>query len=85
MDFSADIAETLYGDPFALIPSQALEGWRGITRWRPPQGAAAAPHPGGTLDVVVAGGAQEVSVRALEGPPAVEAEVPRAPGRSAHG
>ena len=37
----ADIAETLYGDPFALIPSQALEGWRGISRWRPPQGAAA--------------------------------------------
>lgn len=37
----ADIAETLYGDPFALIPSQALEGWRGITRWRPPLGAAA--------------------------------------------
>jgi hypothetical protein len=37
----ADLAETLYGDPFAMIPSQAMEGWRGITRWRPPQGAAA--------------------------------------------
>lgn len=37
----ADLAETLYGDPFALIPAQALEGWRGITRWRPPEGAAA--------------------------------------------
>lgn len=37
----ADLAETLYGDPFAMIPAQALEGWRGITRWRPPQGSAA--------------------------------------------
>ena len=35
----ADIAEDLYGDPFALIPAQALEGWRGITRLRPPEQA----------------------------------------------
>jgi Hint domain len=26
----ADLAEALYGDPFALIPAAALEGWRGI-------------------------------------------------------
>ncbi len=37
----ADIAEELYGDPFALIPAQALEGWRGIARCRPPMGTAA--------------------------------------------
>lgn len=37
----ADIAETLYGDPFALIPAQAMEGWRGIMRLRPTEGAAA--------------------------------------------
>ena len=33
----ADLAEELYGDPFALIPARALEGWRGIGRCRPPQ------------------------------------------------
>ncbi|MDP4031307.1 MAG: hypothetical protein Q8P60_00375, partial [Pseudorhodobacter sp.] len=32
----ADVAEDLYGDPFALIPARALEGWRGIARCRPP-------------------------------------------------
>jgi hypothetical protein len=32
----ADVAEELYGDPFALVPAQALEGWRGIARRRPP-------------------------------------------------
>ena len=37
----ADLAEELYGDPFALIPAQALIGWRNIDRWRPPEGAAA--------------------------------------------
>lgn len=37
----ADLAEDLYGDPFALIPAQALEGWRGIARCRPPEGAGA--------------------------------------------
>lgn len=37
----ADIAEDLYGDPFALIPARALEGWRGIQRCRPPEAAAA--------------------------------------------
>jgi hypothetical protein len=31
----ADLAEALYGDPFALIPAAALEGWRGITRLAP--------------------------------------------------
>lgn len=31
----ADCAEALFGDPFALIPAAALEGWRGITRVRP--------------------------------------------------
>ncbi|MDO8885278.1 Hint domain-containing protein [Pseudotabrizicola sp.] len=31
----ADVAEDLYGDPFALIPARALEGWRGIERCRP--------------------------------------------------
>lgn len=32
----ADCAEDLFGDPFALIPARALEGWRGIERFRPP-------------------------------------------------
>ena len=36
----ADVAEDLYGDPFALISAQSMEGWRGIVRWRPPEGAA---------------------------------------------
>ncbi|MBN2628960.1 MAG: Hint domain-containing protein [Rhodobacteraceae bacterium] len=35
----ADLAEVLFGDPFALLPAQALEGWRGITRCRPPAGS----------------------------------------------
>ncbi|NEX47587.1 Hint domain-containing protein [Pseudotabrizicola algicola] len=33
----ADCAEDLFGDPFALVPARALEGWRGIERSRPPQ------------------------------------------------
>ena len=37
----ADAAEDLYGDPFALIPARALEGWRGISRCRPPTVARA--------------------------------------------
>lgn len=36
----ADAAEELYGDPFALIPAQALDGWRGIARCRPPGNSA---------------------------------------------
>ena len=28
----SDIAERLYGDPFALVPAAALDGWRGIAR-----------------------------------------------------
>lgn len=31
----SDAAESLYGDPFALIPAAALEGWKGIARLRP--------------------------------------------------
>lgn len=30
-----DLAEDLFGDPFALIPAEALEHWRGIARFRP--------------------------------------------------
>ena len=37
----ADAADDLYGDPFALIPARALEGWRGIARCRPPMMSAA--------------------------------------------
>lgn len=37
----ADVAEELYGDPFALIPAAAMDGWRGISRWRPSAGMAA--------------------------------------------
>lgn len=37
----ADLAEDLYGDPFALIPARALEGWHGIQRCRPPEAATA--------------------------------------------
>ncbi|WP_158569173.1 Hint domain-containing protein [Pseudotabrizicola alkalilacus] len=37
----ADVAEDLYGDPFALIPARALEGLRGIARCRPPPLAVA--------------------------------------------
>jgi hypothetical protein len=37
----ADVAETLFGDPFALIPAVAMDGWRGIGRWRPTDGMAA--------------------------------------------
>lgn len=28
----SDLAERLYGDPFALVPAAALDGWRGIAR-----------------------------------------------------
>lgn len=31
----SDAAEELYGNPFALLPAMALEGWRGIHRARP--------------------------------------------------
>jgi hypothetical protein len=31
----SDKAEELYGDPFALVPADALEGWRGIARIDP--------------------------------------------------
>jgi hypothetical protein len=31
----SDAAEALLGDPFAMIPAAALEGWRGIARTRP--------------------------------------------------
>ncbi|SLN70036.1 Hint domain-containing protein [Roseisalinus antarcticus] len=31
----SDTAEALYGDPFALVPASALEGYKGITRTRP--------------------------------------------------
>lgn len=37
----ADVAEELFGEAFVLVPSQALEGWRGIDRSRPPPGKAA--------------------------------------------
>lgn len=47
-----DLAETLYGDPFALIPGQALEGWRGITRCRPPVSSAVV-HLGFTAPQVI--------------------------------
>ncbi|WP_102106972.1 Hint domain-containing protein [Oceaniglobus roseus] len=33
--FEADCAEELFGDPFALLPAAALEGYRGIERFRP--------------------------------------------------
>lgn len=33
----SDLAETVFGDPFALIPAAALEGYRGITRITPHQ------------------------------------------------
>lgn len=34
-----DLAEDLFCDPFALIPAQALEHWRGIARFRPTEQA----------------------------------------------
>jgi hypothetical protein len=37
----ADVAEELFGEAFVLVPAQALQGWRGIDRARPPQGKAA--------------------------------------------
>ncbi|SOB92621.1 Hint domain-containing protein [Rhodobacter sp. JA431] len=33
----SDLAEAVFGDPFALIPAAALEGYRGITRITPHQ------------------------------------------------
>ncbi len=33
----ADAAETLYGDPFVLVPGLALDGWNGIGRSLPPR------------------------------------------------
>ncbi len=32
----SDAAEEIFGDPFAMIPALALEGYRGITRVAPP-------------------------------------------------
>jgi len=37
----SDMAETMFGDPFALIPALALDGVRGICRVPPPSGAEA--------------------------------------------
>ncbi|MDE3028067.1 MAG: Hint domain-containing protein [Paracoccaceae bacterium] len=34
----ADLLEELYGDPFALLPALALEGWRGVEALWPPEG-----------------------------------------------
>ena len=34
----SDCAEMQFGDPFALIPAAALEGWRGVSRLRPEPG-----------------------------------------------
>ncbi|WP_435257684.1 Hint domain-containing protein [Thioclava sp. FR2] len=34
----SDLAEQMYGDPFALIPAEALEFWRGIARFKPSVG-----------------------------------------------
>jgi hypothetical protein len=34
----ADLLEELYGDPFALLPAAALEGWRGVEALWPPEG-----------------------------------------------
>lgn len=31
----SDVAESVFGDPFAVIPALALEGYRGITRMAP--------------------------------------------------
>lgn len=31
----SDAAERLYGDPFALVPAVALDGWKGIVRAEP--------------------------------------------------
>ena len=33
----ADLLEDLYGDPFALLPALALEGWRGVEPLWPPE------------------------------------------------
>lgn len=32
----SDVAERLYGDPFAMVPAKSLEGYRQITRVAPP-------------------------------------------------
>lgn len=37
----SDRAEEMFGDPFALLPARALEGWRGIAGERPVAGDAA--------------------------------------------
>ena len=34
----SDTAEAVFGDPFAMIPAAALDGFRGITRTAPPSG-----------------------------------------------
>ncbi|MFN3936320.1 MAG: Hint domain-containing protein [Gemmobacter sp.] len=36
-----DLAEAMFGDPFALVPSRALEGWAGIARSLPRAAEAA--------------------------------------------
>ena len=36
----SDTAEDLFNDPFALIPAYVLDGWRGISRYRPQSGRA---------------------------------------------
>ncbi len=36
----SDAAEALYGDPFALVPAAALDGWKGIARVAPEDGMA---------------------------------------------
>lgn len=34
----ADVAEELFGEAFVLVPAMALDGWRGIERFRPAEG-----------------------------------------------
>ena len=41
----SDLAEDMFGDPFALVPAAALEGWRGIAR--------AAPRPQETAHILI--------------------------------
>ena len=41
----SDLAEDMFGDPFALVPAAALEGWRGIAR--------VAPRPQETAHILI--------------------------------
>ncbi|SOC01849.1 Hint domain-containing protein [Rhodobacter maris] len=65
----SDLAEIRYGDPFALIPAAALEGWRGIDRITPHQRTEVVVLECDTDEVLYANGTGLIHCGAVHGQP----------------